>query len=337
MRGACAVLGAVSLAAVVAAACTSPTSPSATAPAIAPDLSPSPFAPGDTGPGGSSLAGSASPSGSGGPLATARVYLVASGDTLLRIATRFGLTVEQLLAWNPQIVDPDRIRQGDPITIPAAGATLPPPSVLPGTSVPATARWREWSSREALFSVRLPPDWIALTFEDARSSRVLAALTRRYPARAADIHDWAARLTQAASPQELVGLIGGPEAADPPSYEIEIRYRLAALDATGFDAYVSSEVKALRSRVPDGAVDLEGFDVTGTRAVKVTVRRPAGSDDTLPTAQWVYYVEADTDLYLVTISAFRAAPDAPFLGEIVRNFVPAPAPPEPGSGVSPLP
>jgi LysM repeat protein len=35
-----------------------------------------------------------------------------------KIATKFGVTVEALLAANPQIKNPDRIKIGDEITIP---------------------------------------------------------------------------------------------------------------------------------------------------------------------------------------------------------------------------
>lgn len=48
------------------------------------------------------------------------VYVVRPGDTLFAIARRFGVTLEQLLAANPQITDPDRIFPGERINIPAA-------------------------------------------------------------------------------------------------------------------------------------------------------------------------------------------------------------------------
>jgi len=69
------------------------------------------------------------------------VHTVARGDTLARIATRYGLTVADLLQANPQITNPNLIQIGDRITIPAAdqppaaGATVlvptPSPSPLP--------------------------------------------------------------------------------------------------------------------------------------------------------------------------------------------------------------
>jgi len=51
---------------------------------------------------------------------------VAKGDTMSRIAKRFGVTVEQLLEANPQIKNPDRIKIGDQLTIP-----VPVPDELP--------------------------------------------------------------------------------------------------------------------------------------------------------------------------------------------------------------
>ncbi len=42
-------------------------------------------------------------------------YVVRSGDTLSQLASRSGITLEQLLAWNPHISDPNSIHPGDPI------------------------------------------------------------------------------------------------------------------------------------------------------------------------------------------------------------------------------
>lgn len=56
------------------------------------------------------------------PEPTNRTYVVRSGDTLLIIAQRFGLTLGQLMAANPSITDPDRIRVGQVIVIPPPGA-----------------------------------------------------------------------------------------------------------------------------------------------------------------------------------------------------------------------
>lgn len=54
------------------------------------------------------------------PAPTAQVYLIKAGDTLSKVATSFDLTLDELLAANPQITDPDKIAIGDEITIPAA-------------------------------------------------------------------------------------------------------------------------------------------------------------------------------------------------------------------------
>lgn len=74
-------------------------------------------------------AGAALAGGAGGaiqPLA-ATVYTVRQGDTLARIAARFGVSVAAILQANPQITNPDRIYIGQRITIPTGG-TLPPPA-----------------------------------------------------------------------------------------------------------------------------------------------------------------------------------------------------------------
>ncbi len=60
-------------------------------------------------------------------------YTVASGDTLSGIAKRFGVTVSEILAANPQIKDPNKIAIGDQITIPPKAT---PVSVAPAASGP---------------------------------------------------------------------------------------------------------------------------------------------------------------------------------------------------------
>lgn len=47
-------------------------------------------------------------------------YTVEAGDLLGAIAQRFGLTLDELLAANPQITDPNTIQVGDVVTIPEA-------------------------------------------------------------------------------------------------------------------------------------------------------------------------------------------------------------------------
>jgi LysM repeat protein len=48
------------------------------------------------------------------------IYTVVSGDTITKIAKRFGVTTAQLLAANPQIKNANNIKPGDKITIPSA-------------------------------------------------------------------------------------------------------------------------------------------------------------------------------------------------------------------------
>jgi LysM repeat protein len=88
--------------------------------------------------------GGASPSPSGGasaapspvasPSPTQVTYTIAKGDTLARIAKKYKLTVEQLLAANPQIKDPNKIAAGDVIIIPSSS---PSPIVDAGSPSPS--------------------------------------------------------------------------------------------------------------------------------------------------------------------------------------------------------
>lgn len=56
------------------------------------------------------------------PVPTTRAYRVRSGDNLHAIAQRFGLTIGQLLAANPDITDPNRITVGQTLIIPPPDA-----------------------------------------------------------------------------------------------------------------------------------------------------------------------------------------------------------------------
>ena len=72
------------------------------------------------------------------PAATPQTYVIKSGDTLLKIAKKFGLTVDELLAANKQIKNPNKIAVGDELIIPIAapsgdiqGESAPPESTAP--------------------------------------------------------------------------------------------------------------------------------------------------------------------------------------------------------------
>jgi hypothetical protein len=52
------------------------------------------------------------------PEPSAQVYLIKEKDTLSKVAKRFGITLDELLAANPDIKDPDKISIGQQIIIP---------------------------------------------------------------------------------------------------------------------------------------------------------------------------------------------------------------------------
>jgi LysM repeat protein len=66
------------------------------------------------------------------PAPTPQIYTIKSGDALARIARRFGVTLEQLMAANPDIKDANRIKVGDKIVIPT-----PPPEEVPAAESPS--------------------------------------------------------------------------------------------------------------------------------------------------------------------------------------------------------
>jgi nucleoid-associated protein YgaU len=63
-----------------------------------------------------------------------KLYTVVSGDTITKIAKRFGLTTTQLLAANPQIKNANSIKPGDKITIPSAAPSDEVTGASPGAS-----------------------------------------------------------------------------------------------------------------------------------------------------------------------------------------------------------
>jgi spore coat assembly protein SafA len=63
-------------------------------------------------------------------------YTVRRGDTLSCISRRTGVSVEAILAANPQIIDPDRIFAGQVICIPAVAVAPPAPIPVPPRPVP---------------------------------------------------------------------------------------------------------------------------------------------------------------------------------------------------------
>jgi hypothetical protein len=52
------------------------------------------------------------------PAPTQQIYVVVKGDTMSRIAKKTGVSVEELMAANPQIKNPNKIAIGDELTIP---------------------------------------------------------------------------------------------------------------------------------------------------------------------------------------------------------------------------
>jgi hypothetical protein len=70
------------------------------------------------------------------PQPTETIYIVQSGDTMSRIAGRFGLTLQELIDANAEnIPDPDKLQVGDRVIIPVPLATeLPAASEIPAAT-----------------------------------------------------------------------------------------------------------------------------------------------------------------------------------------------------------
>jgi hypothetical protein len=90
--------------------------------------------PGGTGSGNESAAPSgpvesAVPSATVPPVPTPQVYIVKSGDTMSKIATKFNVTIDELIAANADTIkDPDKISIGDQVIIPVPDSEQEPGS-----------------------------------------------------------------------------------------------------------------------------------------------------------------------------------------------------------------
>ena len=71
---------------------------------------------------GSTSGGTGDATDKAGPVADASTYMMRSGDTIKRIASHFGVNLRDLVAANPQVANPDVIRPGQVIYIPAGGS-----------------------------------------------------------------------------------------------------------------------------------------------------------------------------------------------------------------------
>jgi LysM repeat protein len=71
------------------------------------------------------------------PAPTPILYTIKKNETLSRIATAHGITIEELLAANPQIKNPDKIVEGQQITIPTPSEA--PPGEVGGSAEPSAA------------------------------------------------------------------------------------------------------------------------------------------------------------------------------------------------------
>lgn len=76
-----------------------------------------------------SAAPSASPSPTPVPAPTATTYTVVAGDTLTKIAAKYGVTVKDILKANPTIKNQNAIKIGQLLTIPPPSGAAPPGGV----------------------------------------------------------------------------------------------------------------------------------------------------------------------------------------------------------------
>jgi nucleoid-associated protein YgaU len=69
------------------------------------------------------------------PVATPVTYTIVAGDTISKIAKKFNVTPEDLLAANPQVKNPNKIKVGDQLTIPVPVTAEPSQEAVPSDEV----------------------------------------------------------------------------------------------------------------------------------------------------------------------------------------------------------
>ena len=74
------------------------------------------------------------------PGPTPQIYIVKRGDTMSKIAAKFQVTVEDIMAANPDIKDPNVIALGQQIIIPVATPGEATPSATPKASAKPSAK-----------------------------------------------------------------------------------------------------------------------------------------------------------------------------------------------------
>jgi LysM repeat protein len=84
-----------------------------------------------------SVAPSASVLPTEAPPPTPGLYTIKKNETLSKIATAHGITLEELLAANPQIKNPNKIAEGQQITIPSPSDA--PPDQVGSSAEPSAA------------------------------------------------------------------------------------------------------------------------------------------------------------------------------------------------------
>lgn len=114
------------------------------------------------------------------PAAGRQTYTVRAGDTLYRIAQRFGVTVNQILQANPQITNPALIYPGQVITIPSGEKTTIEVNgyIYPSTDLTALNRTLPFLTYVSIFSYMVNGDGTLVPINDepmiraARNARV---------------------------------------------------------------------------------------------------------------------------------------------------------------------
>lgn len=238
-----------------------------------------------------------------GEVGTVRSYQVKPGDTLWSIASRNGLTLDELLSHNNRVNQPEALSVGDSLSIPLASAAEEPAG-LPSSGLAAAPRTREQAIRDHLARIRESNS--TQVDRNALNARIREARQELERARAASSSPEATSL-EYHSPEPVAiasTAVGGPEPANETALAVREGAQTLAAPAA------SSEWT-----VTDAAADqVQPIAALSPAAATAVDEQPEQLDATAPPSQLLAAAPLSAD-------AYRVSPSVP-VGQTVSPSMP---------------
>lgn len=239
---------------------------------------------------------------SAGEVGTVRAYQVKPGDTLWSIASRNGITLDELLSHNSSVNQPEALSVGDSLSLPLASAAEEPVG-FPSSGLAAAPRTREQAIQDHLTRIRESNS--TLVDRNALNARIREARQELERTRAASASPEAVSL-EYHSPEPVAiasTAVGGPK----PSSEAALAVRESAQT-------LATPAASSEWTVTDAAADQVQPIAALSPAVEATADEPEQLDATVPPNQLLAAAPLSAD-------AYRVAPSMP-VGQTVSPSMP---------------